>query len=522
MDANFFLKTTLAVALAMPAPGRATSVDHHEFDATLQAPFRADSNGGRDLTLHFGQQAGLARWRLDLLALGGDTTIRRWHGELRIDDAAQPVTVTLRWQASAAMPDGIYRLRLRASLDGAQDSEQTWPVAIGPAPAPAIPPLIAALPEAAPYDIYLGNLHSQTGHSDGGGALGQCSGAQAPQSSPLGPSDAYAYAAAHQLDFLMTSEHNHMYDGSDGTNANADAAAARALFHNGRHQADTWNLSHRGLLALYGQEWGVINNGGHLNILNGGELLGWERNGQGALLADIETPKSDYATLYTLMRERGWLGQFNHPQPNQFAIDGKPLARTAEGDETMLLCEVVNSHAFSNSGDESESRRSNFEAGCNALLEAGYHLAFSSNQDNHCANWGASYTNRTAVLLPKGMPLTTENFLDALKARRVYATMDKQAQLIFTANGRLMGERFDNRGKLTLKAAYTSKNGRSAANVTIFQGVPGRNGAVSVLSNKSRSVTTPKPGEHFYYARVIQDDGKMLWSAPIWVTQSAR
>jgi hypothetical protein len=523
MGANFLFKTTLAALFAMAAASHAMTVDHQEFDATLQAPFRADSGGGRDLTLRFAQQAGRVRWRLDLLASNKDTVIRRWHGERLLDDAAQPATVTLRWRANAATPDGLYRLRLRASLDGAQDSEQIWPVAVGPAPPPAFAASIAAAPpEAAAYDIHLGNLHSQTGHSDGGGAPGQCNGAQAPQSAPLGPSDAYAYALAHRLDFLMTSEHNHMYDGSDGTKADAAPAAVRALFHNGRHQADTWNLAHPRFLALYGQEWGVINHGGHLNILNGGELLGWERNAQGALLADIETPKNDYAALYALMRGRGWLGQFNHPQRDQFAVDGKPLAWTADGDQAMLLCEVVNSHAFSNSTDESEPRRSNFEAGCNALLEAGYHLAFSSNQDNHCANWGASYTNRTAVLLPKGMPLTTENFLDALEARRVYATMDKQAQLIFTANGHLMGERFGNRGKLTLKAGYSSKNGRVAAGVTIFHGVPGRNGTVSVLSNKSRSVVTPRPGEHFYYVRVIQDDGKMLWSAPIWVTQSPR
>jgi hypothetical protein len=522
MDANFLFATTLATLLATSSAGHAMSVDHQEFDATLQAPFRADSSGGRDLTLRFAQQAGRVRWRLDLMASSKDSVLRRWHGERLLGDATQSATITLRWQADPATPAGLYRLRLRASLDGAQHSEQIWPVAVGPAPPAFAPAITEPPPEAAGYDIYLGNLHSQTGHSDGGGALGQCNGAQAPQSAPLGPSDAYAYALAHRLDFLMTSEHNHLYDGHNGTNADADPAAVRALFHNGRHQADTWNLAHRRLLALYGQEWGVIERGGHLNILNGGALLGWERNAQGALLADIETPKNDYAALYTLMRGRGWLGQFNHPQRGQFAIDGKPLAWTADGDQAMLLCEVVNSHAFSNSADESEARRSNFEAGCNALLEAGYHLGFSSNQDNHCANWGASDTNRTAVLLPKGMPLTAENFLDALTARRVYATMDKQAQLIFTANGHVMGERFANRGKLTLTAGYASKNGRVAAGVTIFHGVPGRNGTVGILSNKSRSVVTPGPGEHFYYARVIQDDGKMLWSAPIWVTQSPR
>ena len=47
----------------------------------------------------------------------------------------------------------------------------------------------------------------------------RCIGAQNPQSAALGPTDAYTYAMNKGLDILMASEHNHMYDGSDGTNA---------------------------------------------------------------------------------------------------------------------------------------------------------------------------------------------------------------------------------------------------------------------------------------------------------------
>ena len=84
------------------------------------------------------------------------------------------------------------------------------------------------------YTVYFGNLHSQTNHSDGGGNLASCSGAQNPQSGTAGgPTEAYAYAKNRGLDFLMASEHNHMFDGSDGTNTGADAAKARALYQVG-------------------------------------------------------------------------------------------------------------------------------------------------------------------------------------------------------------------------------------------------------------------------------------------------
>ena len=55
-----------------------------------------------------------------------------------------------------------------------------------------------------------------------------CKGAAAPLSAPFGPADAFAYAKNRGLDILMVSEHNHMYDGSSGTNAEASPAAAKA------------------------------------------------------------------------------------------------------------------------------------------------------------------------------------------------------------------------------------------------------------------------------------------------------
>jgi hypothetical protein len=280
------------------------------------------------------------------------------------------------------------------------------------------------------------------------------------------------------------------------------------------------NAAHPDFLALYGMEWGVIGNGGHLNIFNSDELLGWEKNAKGELLADTATPRSDYAALYTLMRQRGWVGQFNHPSSSgQFIVDGKPLGYTPDGDAAMALCEVMNSSAFSTSENEGETRRSGFEGACNRLLEAGYHLAFSSDQDNHCANWGASYSNRTAVLVLSGVPLTKDSFLEAVRARRVFATMDKDAQLVFTANGHLMGERFDNTGPLRLGVLWAGGAGRQVAAVAIMEGVPGRGGMVTQAASAAQVEIVPAPGPHFYYAKVTQDDGRILWSAPVWVNQ---
>ena len=531
----------------------------------------------------FALQAHDIAWRLELVDPAG-RVIQRWQGFDKL--TGKPVKVKVNWTGRGndpALRDGIYNVRMVAvanetgarrnqaqtgeEIDAAIEGdtghrvEQAWDIAVGDAgtvPMPAfealptragagretgavrpatatattsgmagamvdsVSPMSAPAPAALPYTVYYANLHSQTNHSDGGGALGACTSSQSPQAGAYGPLDAFTYAKNKGLDILMTSEHNHMYDGSDATKATASAAAARSLYQAGLKAAADFNLANPNFLAVYGLEWGVISNGGHLNILNTPELLEWEYNSNNELLGDTYTAKNDYAALYTLMKTRGWIGQFNHPDSSgQFLVNGVPLGYTADGDQAMVLCEVMNTSAFSNNTTETETGRSTFESGCKKALEAGFHIAFSTNQDNHCANWGASYTNRTGVLIPTGTALTNASFVEALRARRVFATMDKTSQLVLTANGRVMGERITNSGPLTLVANFANSSGKTVSSVALFEGVPGRNGTVTQLSSSASTTITPAIGQHFYYAKITQSDGKILWSAPIWVTQSA-
>jgi hypothetical protein len=571
-------KFAIVLAVCSSNAGLASELDHREFEATLHAPYTGDAAAGaRVFTLEFSYphvaRAQDVAWRVELISPSGDV-LQRWHGAEHL--SGKPVTVAVPWGGQAdsrlALPDGIYQVRMQAvaqdatgkrlsdadvvqRIDSGGDEvvEQTWAVAVGqvsapvlPAfqamPAPSIPStalsatksgkqsgadaqvvgLAAPAPASLPYTVYFGNLHSQTNHSDGGGALATCVGAQNPQSGTAGgPTQAYTYAMNKGLDFLMASEHNHMYDGSDNTNASADPAVAKALYQSGLTAAANFHSAHPNFLGIYGLEWGVITNGGHMNIFNTPELLGWEYNSSGQLIADTLTTKNDYAGVYTLMRQRGWIGQFNHPATTgQFLVGGVPFGYTADGDQAMAMCEVLNTSAFSTNTTETETSQSTYEGACKKALEAGYHVAFTTDQDNHCANWGASYTNRTGVLIPNGTALSQTSFIAALKARRVFATMDKGSQLVLTANGHIMGERFTNSGALNLVANYASSGGKTVSTILIYQGVPGRNGTVTQLSTTANTTITPAKGEHFYYAKLTQNDGKILWSAPIWVTQS--
>ncbi|NNG25009.1 CehA/McbA family metallohydrolase [Telluria aromaticivorans] len=574
----------LVLALGISQAGFASEADHREFEATLHAPYNAavSAQEGRTFALKFSypfvEQAHDIAWRLELVD-PAQRIIERWQGSELLSKKA--VDVKVNWAGRAGDPalrDGIYQVRMiavakekdgranrklsgaeiGAILDARNDSghriEQSWDIVVGDAgavPMPAFQPLPtgagkeSASPAAAksgstqaipgtvspasvpataslPYTVYYANLHSQTNHSDGGGALASCTSSESPQAGAFGPTDAFTYAKNRGLDILMASEHNHMYDGSSSTNTAASPATAKALYAAGLKAAADFNLANPNFLAVYGLEWGVINNGGHLNILNSTELLQWEYNASNQLLGDAFTAKTDYAALYTLMKNRGYIGQFNHPETSgQFLVNGVALGYTADGDEAMALCEVMNTSAFSTNTTESETGRSTYESACKKALEAGFHIAFTTNQDNHCANWGASYTNRTGVLIPTGTALTNASFVDALRARRVFATMDKTSQLVLTANGRVMGERITNSGPLTLVANFANTSGKTVSSVAIFEGVPKRNGTVTQLSTSANTTITPSLGEHFYYAKITQSDGKILWSAPIWVTQAA-
>ena len=578
------LQRAIALLLSASSSGlvlaAGISPDHQEFEATLHVPFRAEAGAtaeARRFTLKFEypqvEQTQTVSWRLELLDPAG-APVQRWYGVETL--VKGELAVYVDWagrQYGMAAADGIYQVRLTASsalaaaelpsvgvmadfveaqlaTPDAELVEQSWDMQVGPIAAPAMPafkplatartavatpsaralrsaPALNAMTATAvpglPYTVYLGNLHSQTGHSDGGGTLGSCTGENQPQSNMgQGPAQAYQYAMDRGLDILVTSEHNHMFDGDTGTNTAQTPAYAKNLYQSGLAAAANFNAAHPKFLGVYGMEWGTISGGGHLNIFNSNELLGWEYNGKGELLADTFTEKNNAAKLYALMAQKGWVGQFNHPSSSgQYLVNGVALGYTEDGEKAMALCEVMNTPAFSNTTNESDNGNSGYEGACKKALEAGFKIAFSTNQDNHCANWGASGTNRTGILIPTGTPLTKDAFIEALKARRVFATMDKTSQLILTANGRVMGESFRNAGPLNLVANYAPGAGKAAATVQIFEGVPKRNGTITLLSSQAVNKFTPSLGEHFYYAKITQTDGKILWSAPIWVSQVA-
>lgn len=542
--------------------------DHHEFEAALQVPFTSEvPSGARRFSLtmsYLGAPAGEQfAYRLELVAPDGKV-VQRYSGVARY--AGQPMTLDFDWAGktgNSALQDGVYEARLTAAAADADASasgddearvqalhaaarehghaphELSFKFVLGAPPVAKMPayramalgnqlsqgeqPRARAMAAAAlaswPYTVYFGSLHGQTNDSDGGGNLATCNSSQAAQSGQYGPDTAFPYAKGRGLDFFGNTDHNHYFDASSGL-GNIPASTAKARYTAGVNVANSFTASNPGFLALYGMEWGVISNGGHLNIFNSDELYSWEYDPSNQLYGHRFVAKNDYATLYSVMRAAGQVGQFNHPDTSgQFIINGLDFGYTADGDEVMVLAEISNTSAFSNVDNESQQPGSGYETAFRKILERGFHVGPATNQDNHCANWGSASTNRTAVLIPTGTPLTKASFVEALRARRVFATHDKNSQLVFSANGAVMGSRINNNGPLNLNVGFANTAGRTVSLVEVWEGVPGRNGTMSLLTNSATHSFTPTEGQHVYYAKLTQNDGKVLWSAPIWVTQ---
>jgi hypothetical protein len=543
--------------------------DHHEFEAELLVPFNSSAAGGArrfSVTMSYlgapeGEQFA---YRLELVAPDG-SVVQRYSGIALYH--GKPITLDFDWagRGQSALADGIYEARLTAAAVDASVSAQgdgddaraqsllvadaqghaphteSSKFALGAAPTVKMPayramalgsqlgqgdaPRAKAMSASAiaswPYTVYYGSLHGQTNDSDGGGDLATCNESQPAQTGKYGPDTAFPYAKGRGLDFFANTDHNHYFDGSSGLGT-IPAADAKNRYTAGLATAANFTAANPGFLAMYGMEWGVISGGGHLNIFNSDELYSWEYDPSNQLYGHRFVAKNDYASLYAVMRAAGQVGQFNHPDATgQFIVNGTDFGYTADGDEVMVLAEVSNTSAFSNKDDESQLPGAGYETAFRKILERGFHVAPATNQDNHCANWGASYTNRTAILVPNGTPLTRDAFLEAVRARRVFATHDKNSQLVFSANGAIMGSRINSTGAVNLDIGYANTTGRSVSLVEVWEGVPGRNGTMTLLTNNASYSFTPADGLHVYYAKLTQDDGKILWSAPIWVNQGA-
>lgn len=429
------------------------------------------------------------------------------------------------------------RSPLRATLPGiALIVASVLPSVLSPSAPPSETTATRLMTVAAPSSaisrgqIFFGSLHSHTSYSDGMGT----------------PAEAFARARdVGKMDFLAVTEHNHKDADGSGERRDGILIATQPALYNGSDPqslvsaARTFTVDD-GFVAIAGQEFSTISSGNHANVFDVADIINVENGNYKSLYENWLPAHPDSLGQPPLV-------QFNHPdfrkdivhastKPNERENDygyddyNKSFAELLQQSEKYVsLIEMVSGPALTDGTDLPIRSGNRHEKDYWFYLNEGFRVAPTANQDNHFRNWGSITTARTAVLAER---LTKANILQALKARRVYATEDQNLQIRFSINGQPMGSIIRTRDPLDLTIdveisdpdepnaryqveLYRDEIGGEMIDDSIDEAELEGDGVVSFSGQRFES------GKSFLFIKVAQvgSNGReeFAWTAPIWV-----
>ncbi len=352
----------------------------------------------------------------------------------------------------------------------------------------------------AALNYYFGNLHAHTFYSDGG-----------KDNSSTIPSSAYAYAKNSLcMDFLGISEHNHQ-----------TAGMLLANYQPGINQAAAATTSN--FLALYGMEWGVISNGGHVLVYGSNQLLGWEAGNY-----DVYVPKSDYTSNIGLFRTVNGIGNnafatLAHPNSGDYnGITSSSVNINLMADSAIAGAALSSGPAFSTNTTYNDPATSlGYYGYYKSLLAKGYHAGPLMDHDNHYTTFGRTSNARTVFIAPS---LSQTEFLKAMKGRHFYATEDCDTRVNFTLNNQIMGSIFAGTALPAISVNVIDPTNQTAvAKIKIMYGKPGS--GINAIAIDSINANTFNFTDYnalngstgYYFAEIIIAGNKMV-TAPVWYT----
>ncbi|OQP62138.1 hypothetical protein A3860_29765 [Niastella vici] len=367
------------------------------------------------------------------------------------------------------------------------------------------------------YNYYFGTLHAHSDYSDGN-----------KDSVGYRPAEDYNYAMNSQcMDFLGISEHNHY-----STFNNPGDSLPN--YHKGSFQADSFSAANSNFLALYGMEWGVINNGGHVIIYGDGmnDLFGWE-SGSGVWGSsnnyDIYVGKYDYTGTSGLFKTindyvaKNTFATLAHPNSTDYNNIAN-IAYDAVADNAITGSAVESGRATSTNTTYSNPAASmSYLSYFQKMLALGYHLGPTVDHDSHYTNFGRATYSRTGVLAPS---LTKTEIIKAFRNMHFYATQDCDTKVDFTINTQIMGSVFTDRNAPVISVNLTDNTTSvSSAVINVMYGVPGSgvtaqkiaSATGSSMSYTDNNLANLSTG--YYYIDITNGSARIITS-PIWYTRN--
>ncbi|MBL7739553.1 MAG: T9SS type A sorting domain-containing protein [Chitinophagaceae bacterium] len=358
------------------------------------------------------------------------------------------------------------------------------------------------------FQYLFGNIHAHSSYSDGN-----------KENTSKTPQDDFEFARdANCMDFLGISEHNH--SGAGMNHADYLAGYNEANLVNGITSPSTGNS----IVTLWGMEWGVISNGGHVLVYGfDDKLIGWEAGNYDNFVA-----KNDYSTLWTAINNKsGAFATLAHPNTSDY--NGLVSSYNTVAASAVVGSAIESGPAFSvsttyNDFPSSLSDLSYFKS----MLARGYHIAPQMDHDNHYMTFGTVNTNRTVLL---ATAKTRTAVMEAFRARRYYASQDCNARVEFKNNNDPMGSIVTKGGLPSLSLLITDPDGETVSNIDLWGGAIGAPVPSSALQSypnvSSFSFTSadaanvqPNNSTWYYFVIITQADGNRIVSSPIWYTRS--
>lgn len=326
------------------------------------------------------------------------------------------------------------------------------------------------------WNVYFGLLDAHTDISDGDGSVWE----------------AFSCAANVQgLDFFAVTDHSDSFDNADSGCITVDGNTVSSDWAAGKQAAAA--VTNEDFVGIFGYEmtWGEDKSLGHINTFH---TPGWQTREQ----PGFETLEGYYRALQQVPEA---VSQFNHPGL-AYGEFGNFTGYDPAFDAVMQLLQVE--------GENGES----FYPYYILALDKGWHVAPTVGQDNHHGAWGNAGSSRTAVL---AQSLTEKDLYHAMGSRRVYATQDSDLYVDYRLNGHSMGAIIGVTDSLEVSVVLDDPTDESIGIVEVISS-GGRVLASRKLDEPYGKMTFPvATGSPYYFLRIIQPDGDVAVTAPVWV-----
>lgn len=428
----------------------------------------------------------------DIVNAGENASVTMTVNGEKVDAAYADGKVT--YTPAVDMADGKVTVTVTVKRADEKETSKTWSFTIG----------------EATFQRYFGQLHSHTQYSDGAGSL----------------ESALDYVKklpdSANVDFVAFTDHSNYFDKSGAANPEG---ALYDMTKATEYSQQTWksykdavaafNAENAGsMVAIAGFEMTWSGGPGHINTFNTPGIV--SRNNT---TLNNKTKDAGLQAYYKLLSQTEGvdsISQFNHPGTTfgNFIDFGY---WDAVVDTRMYMVEVGNGEGQIGAGGYYPSYEQYIMA-----LDKGWHVAPTNNQDNHKGRWGNANDARDVILTDD---FSESGIYAALRARRMYATEDKNLELDYTVNGNMMGSIIDVPEKLNFEISFNDPDRTdSIAKVELVV----NSGKVAYTWDSAADLTKGSvsvelaPEYTYYFVRVTEADGDLAVTAPVWVGESLK